>query len=196
AASADPFYNGMDPADVAASNADNDVAAINVSPIAGLATTEAGGSATFHVVLASQPTADVVIPVASNNAAEGVAAPASLTFTAANWNVAQTVTVTGVDDAVQDGLFAYNTVFGAAASADPVYNGMDPADVAASNADNDVAAINVSPIAGLGTTEAGGTATLQRESAGQAKGGDVIRGRFSKAAEGRARPGSLTLTAL
>src|SRR5204862_7289659 len=83
AASADPVYAGMDAADVAVTNADNDAAAVNVTPVAGLATTEAGGSASFQVVLARHPTADATVPVASNNAAEGVAAPSSLTFTAA-----------------------------------------------------------------------------------------------------------------
>src|SRR5262249_31338151 len=98
AASADAVYNGMDAADVSASNADNDVAGITVTPTSGLATTEAGGTASFSVALNSQPTADVTIPIASSNAAEGTVSAASLTFTAANWNAAQTVTVTGVDD--------------------------------------------------------------------------------------------------
>src|SRR5207248_3775260 len=100
ASSTDPHYSGMDPADVSASNSDDDATGITVSPVVGLVTTEAGGTATFTVVLTSQPTAGVTIPIASSNPAEGTAAPASLTFTAANWNVAQTVTVTGVDDAV------------------------------------------------------------------------------------------------
>src|SRR5438477_2048919 len=91
AASADPIYNGMDAADVSLSNADNDAAAITVTPTAGLATTEAGGAASFTVVLNSQPTADVVIPIASSNAAEGTVSGSSLTFTAADWNVPQTV---------------------------------------------------------------------------------------------------------
>src|SRR5258706_2323 len=89
----------------------------------------------------SKPMADVVIPVASNNAAEGVASVASLTFTAADWNVAKTVTVTGADDQVQDGDIAYGIVLGAAASSDANYAGMDAADVALVNTDNDAAGI-------------------------------------------------------
>src|SRR5256885_14256006 len=150
----------MDAADVSLSNADNDAAAITVTPTAGLATTEAGGQASFSVVLNSQPIAEVVIPVASSNAAEGSASAASLTFSAADWNVPQTVTVTGVDDHVQDGAIAYRIVLGAAASTDQAYNGMDAADVAVNNADNDAAGITVTPISGLVTTEAGGTATF------------------------------------
>ena len=62
------------------------------------------------MVLNSQPTADVVIPVASSNAAEGTASVSSLTFTAADWNAPQTVTVTGVDDHLQDGAIAYDVL--------------------------------------------------------------------------------------
>src|SRR2546429_620827 len=103
----------------ALSNTDNDVAGITVAPTAGLVTSEAGGSATFTVVLNSQPTADVDIPVASSNAGECAVAPASLTFTATDWNAPQTVTVTGVDDQIQDGAIAYSVALGAAASSDP-----------------------------------------------------------------------------
>jgi hypothetical protein len=150
----------MDAADVALVNLDNDAAGIAVSPTAGLATSEAGGQATFNVVLNSQPTANVVIPVASSDPTEGVASVSSLTFTAANWNRAQSVTVTGVDDQMADGAVAYRVLLGAAASADAVYSGMDAADVAVVNADNDAAGITVTPVAGLTTTEAGGTASF------------------------------------
>src|SRR6185369_11997072 len=100
-------YSAIDPADAGVTNTDNDAVGINVTPVAGLVTTEAGGTASFTVALRSQPTADVVIPVASSDTTEGVVSAASLTFTAANWSVAQTVIVTGVDDAAQDGNVAY-----------------------------------------------------------------------------------------
>ena len=74
--------------------------------------------------------------------------------------MARTVTVTGADDFVDDGDIAYTIVTAAATSADPVYSGLDPADVSATNTDNDAAGITVSPTAGLVTTEAGGTATF------------------------------------
>ncbi|WP_305884986.1 DUF4347 domain-containing protein, partial [Oscillatoria sp. HE19RPO] len=71
---------------------DNDTAGITVTPTTGLTTTEAGGTANFTVVLNTQPTADVTIPLTSSNTAEGTVDKNSLTFTNANWNVAQTVT--------------------------------------------------------------------------------------------------------
>src|SRR5262249_49440699 len=121
---------------------------------------EAGGTATFTIVLGSQPTADVVIPVSSSNPAEGTVAPASVTFTVADWNVPQTITVTGVDDAVDDRSVGYTLLTRAASSADPGYNGVNPADVSATNTDDDAAGITVAPTAGLVTTETGGTATF------------------------------------
>src|SRR5207248_2794717 len=113
AASGDGNYSGMNAADVSLTNADNDTAGITVSPTSGLVTTEAGGTATFTVVLNSQPTANVTIPLSSGNTGEGTVSPASLTFTTANWNVAQTVTVTGVNDFVDDGDIGYSIGTGA-----------------------------------------------------------------------------------
>src|SRR5262249_17800591 len=129
AASSDPVYNGMDAANVGVSNTDDDVAGIAVTPTSGLTPSEAGGQASFTVVLKSQPRADVVILVASSNTAEGAVSVPSLTFTTANWNVPQSVTVTGVDDPWQDGTIAYSAALSAAISPDPVYNRMDVADV-------------------------------------------------------------------
>jgi hypothetical protein len=65
---------------VAVSNSDDDAAGISVSPLAGLVTSEAGGTASFTVVLNSQPTADVTIPVASNGTKEGTLSISALTF--------------------------------------------------------------------------------------------------------------------
>jgi hypothetical protein len=158
AVSTDPQYNGRDAADVAVTNLDNDARGLVVSPTAGLTTTEAGGTATFTVKLSSQPLADVVIPLTSSNPAEGVPSPASLTFTAANWNVTQTVTLRGVDDFVDDGTIAYTVAVGPATSTDPLYLGQSGTTVAATNADNDTVGITVAPTSGLVTSEAGGTA--------------------------------------
>ena len=62
-----------------------------------------------------------------------------MTFTPANWNVTQTVTVTGVDDAVIDGNIAYTIVARRRQSAaTPTISGLNPADVSVINLDNDV----------------------------------------------------------
>src|SRR5204863_9995962 len=117
---------------------------------------EAGGTATFTVVLTSQPTADVTIALTSSDATEGAVAPASLTFTSVNWNVAQTVTVTGVDDIVDDGNVAYTIVTAAAVSTDVTYSGINANDVAVTNTDNDETGRASCTATGLTTTAAVG----------------------------------------
>ncbi len=66
-------------------------------------TAEDGTTATFTVKLSTQPDGDVVIDAASSDTGEGTVSPSSLTFTSSNWNTTQTVTVTGVDDGIEDG---------------------------------------------------------------------------------------------
>ena len=99
----------------------------------GLTTTEAGGQATFEVVLEAAPTAPVTIPVSVSDGTEGSVAIGSLTFNVGNWNVAQTVTVTGVQDFVNDGSQRYQVVLGAATSADLKFDGVDPEDLVVTN---------------------------------------------------------------
>ncbi|MBI5056776.1 MAG: hypothetical protein HZB61_09200 [Nitrospirae bacterium] len=112
-------------------------ASIIINPTSGLATTEAGGRATFTVKLNSRPTANVTIGISSSDTTEGRVSPASLTFTSANWNTAQTVTVRGVNDYITDGDIAYSIITAAAVSADVNYNGMNAANVSVTNKDND-----------------------------------------------------------
>ena len=57
-----------------------------------------GNTATYTIVLDSEPTAPVTVQIASANENIATVSPASLTFTVADYATAQTVTVTGVDD--------------------------------------------------------------------------------------------------
>ncbi|AFM06286.1 BNR/Asp-box repeat protein [Bernardetia litoralis DSM 6794] len=93
---------------------------LTVSAISG-STKEDGTTATFTVALPTAPTADVTVTVASGDATEGTVAPATLTFTSANFATAQTVTVTGVADAEDDGDITYNVNL-TTASADAAYD--------------------------------------------------------------------------
>src|SRR3712207_7462269 len=52
----------------------------------------------------------ISVPLSSGNTAEGTISAVSLTFTSANWNTPQLVTVSGVDDFVDDGNIAYSIV--------------------------------------------------------------------------------------
>lgn len=110
-------------------------AGVTVTPTSGLTTTELGGTAQFTVVLNAAPASNVTIPVSSSDSTEGLPDTALLTFTPANWNTPQTVTVTGVPDGIADGNQPYSIVLGAATSTDSAYSGMNPADVTLTNID-------------------------------------------------------------
>ncbi|MCP4944632.1 MAG: hypothetical protein GY924_21990, partial [Planctomycetaceae bacterium] len=118
-------------------------------------TTEAGDSVSFTVVLTEAPVSDVSFSVASSDSGEGTVDVAQLTFTPGNWDSAQTVTVTGVDDSLVDGDVGYSIVLGVADTTDSNYSGLDPADVSLSNADNDVAGLSLN--LGAGSVSEGST---------------------------------------
>jgi hypothetical protein len=99
-------------------------------------TTEAGGTAQFTVVLTSAPLSAVTISLHSSDETEGTVEPSRLTFLPYNWNVPQTVTVTGVKDQVADGNVPYQVVLESSRSFDSVYEGIDPADVSVTNLDS------------------------------------------------------------
>ena len=101
-------------------------------------TTEAGGTVTFDIVLDTKPTADVTIGLSSTDTTEGTISIGSVTLTEADWDIAQTVTITGVDDSEVGGDIAYTIQTSAATSADLNYDGIDPLDVSVINFDDDV----------------------------------------------------------
>ncbi len=196
ATSSDTNYAGVDADDVELTNADDDDSAgISVTAQAGLTTTEEGaGTATFQVVLDSQPTADVVIPVSSSNTGEGTVAPTPLTFTAANWNQPQTVTITGVDDAIDDDDVQYSVVLSPATSGDAKYSGLDAEDVTVTNIDDDVAGFSIRPTVGLVTSETESTATFEIVLTQQPMADVVIGLSSSDETEGLVSVSSVTFT--
>ena len=80
---------------------DDDTRGVTVSTTA-VTVSEASGTATYTVTLNSHPTADVTITPEIDDAAAATVSPASLTFGASDWNTVRTVTVTGVDDAIDN----------------------------------------------------------------------------------------------
>jgi len=96
--------------------------------------TEGGATDTYSIVLNSPPSANVTITMTPGPQLS--VAPATLTFTPANWATPQNVTVTAVNDVVVEGLHS-GTITHAAASADTLYNGIAIASVTATITDND-----------------------------------------------------------
>ena len=118
-------------------------ALINVTPTTNLITTELGDQATFEVVLSIMPSADVTIDLLSSDDSEGMVEPFLLTFTPANWDIPQVVTVTGEDDSVTDGPQEYEIIITAAVSDDLIFDGKDPEDISITNLDDEEADPNV-----------------------------------------------------
>jgi large repetitive protein len=187
-------YVGRKPADVDLTNTDNDSAGITVSPTTGLTTTEAGGIATFTIKLNSKPLSNVTIPLTSSKTTEGTVSPSSVVFTTDNWNAPQTVTVSGADDMIADGNQAYSIVTGLAVSTDSGYSGMNAADVALTNTDNETAGFTISPTSGLTTSEAGTTATFTIRLNSKPLGNVTVGLTSSNTNEGTVSPASVTFT--
>jgi hypothetical protein len=122
---------------------------------------ESGTTDTFTVVLDSKPTSDVVISVVSNDTGEVTATPTTLTFTTSNWNTAQTVTVTGVDDgATSDGNQTTVVTLGIVdGSSDDTFDSLLDKTVSVTTVDNDTPGITVNPTT-LTVSEPSGTANF------------------------------------
>ena len=83
---------------------DSDVQAVTTAPLLVATVDERGADQTdsYSVRLKTEPTDDVIVDVTSGDTVGATISPASLTFTPTNWSETQTVTVTGVDDSVDN----------------------------------------------------------------------------------------------
>jgi hypothetical protein len=147
AVSKDGRYSGLDADDVDVTNLDDDPGVAFSGPPT-LITTEGGGTATFTAALNAAPTANVTLTLSSSDISEATVSPTQLTFTPTNWNQPQTVTVTGVDDAITDGSQPYQIVTAKLVSSDPRYANFDPPDLAGVNLDDDQIAVSTKVLSG------------------------------------------------
>ena len=97
---------------------------------------ERGASDTYQVVLNAQPTANVTITLITDSQVN--VSPDSLPFTPLDWETAQTVTVSAIDDAVYEGVHS-GLISHTAASVDAGYTGIAIAGLTATISDNDPA---------------------------------------------------------
>ncbi len=100
------------------------------------AVTEGGMTDTYNVVLNSQPIADVTITVDSANLQINSDVN-TLTFTPSNWDTAQTVTVTAVDDTVGEGNHT-GVIQHTLSSSDNRFNNITADSIIAAVTDNDL----------------------------------------------------------
>ena len=122
-----------------------------------LSLVEGGATGQISVVLGAPPCSDVTLTLSDDDAGdtEVSLSPSVLDFTAANWNVAQVVTVTPLHDLVVDGD-STTTVTLTPSGADVEYSALMPSTVLVDVANIDgTGAIDVSPNAGLEVSEDG-----------------------------------------
>ena len=147
-------YDGLTAPGVTATEIDNDPPGIMVSEERLLV--PEGGSASYTVVLITQPTDDVKIEVTRVTGDEDLtASPDTLTFTNSNWSMPQTVTIHAAEDddgAAGPGQFSHNVI-----SPGTVYDGIPTPGVRVTEDDNDTIGVIISPTA-LSVPE-GGSAT-------------------------------------
>lgn len=137
AVSADPAYNGVNPVDVSGTVTDSNTATVTVTPNqTPLQTSEAGATDSLDYVLTAQPTAEVSFGVGSDDPGEATSQPSSLTFSSENWNIPQTVTVTGTDDDIDDELQGFNIVGTPTSSLDAHWVGINVNAVPGENSDD------------------------------------------------------------
>ena len=156
AASTDADYAGL-AAKLTARENDTDTPSIVVS--ANAVTVPEGGSATYTVKLSNLPSGDVTVDITPSSTSGGgdddiTLAPESLTFTAADWNAAQTVTLSAAPDG--DDLNGTNTISHTATGAE--FNNLRVV-VTATEGDDDQRGFIVNPAPGPVTIAEGGSTT-------------------------------------
>ena len=147
-------YAGVSAVDVTATATDDDTRGVTISSTA-VSTGENGGTGTYTVVLDTEPTGSVTVTPASGDT-DVATVSGALTFTAADWSTPKTVTVTGVDDDIDNASNRTATISHTVAGAD--YASVTAADVTATATDDDGKGVTVSS-ASVTAGEDGGTAT-------------------------------------
>ncbi len=154
---------GVATVSVTATEVDNDVQTLVVSPLS--VSVNEGGSASFTVRLSNQPSGNVVVNLlrASGDSDLSLSGASSLTFTPANWNVNQTVLLSAAEDA---------DVANGSAIFDVSSTGVATVSVTATEVDNDVQTLVVSPLS-VSVNE-GGSASFTVRLSNQPSGNVVV----------------------
>ncbi|MEZ2318961.1 MAG: S8 family serine peptidase [Microcoleus sp.] len=153
--SSDVNYNSITISPVNVAITDNDTAGVSITPTTATAT-EGGANGSYTVQLNTQPIAPVTINLATGSQIQPITA---LTFTATNWNVAQTVQVKAVDDSLVEGNHT-GAIAHSSTSSDVNYNGITIPGVSVAITDNDTADFSVTPT-NITATEGGATGSYK-----------------------------------
>lgn len=156
--SSDKNFNGLTK-EVTFMTVDNDQAGLVISSNVASFSEDSGTSVGISVKLRAQPTANVTVNVTSSDATELTVAQGNvLTFTPANWDTDQQVTVTVADDSIADGTQQAYAMFNST-STDNHFNGLKANSVIYSVVDNEAPSVILTmPTPSLSLDNPAGTA--------------------------------------
>ena len=196
---ADAQYNGVAfaSANVRADVTDDDAPGVTVNPTSVSVEEENATGASYDVRLATQPSANVVIAVSTNNS-DVTFNPSTLTFTpsgAGIWSSAQSVTVKANSD--PDAQDETGALSHRASSSDSNYNGIAVSGVSVAVTDNDEDGVDISDPSGANpsiSVNEQGSATYQVKLTAQPTGNVIVTPSVSAGAPLRVSPPSATFT--
>jgi large repetitive protein len=192
-ASSDNSFDPLADQTLAITTVDNDTAGFTLSKTTA-SVNESGSNDTFTVILTTQPASSVVLNITANDSTEATVAPTTLTFTTGNWNVPQTVTITGVDDALDDGnIVSTITISVNDASSDNSFDPLADQTVAVTTVDNDTAGFTLSKTT-ASVNESGSTDTFTVILTTQPASSVVLNITANDSTEATVAPGTLTFT--
>ena len=154
-ASSGTDWASLDSATVAVTTLDDEIASFSITETDNSTDVqESGTTDSFDVVLDTRPEFDVVLNIVSDDTDEATVDLATLTFTNANWNTAQTVVVSGEDDVIVDGFQTTSIDLTADASSGSAWSGLTGS-VTVTTSDDDEPGFTVTPSNSGEVTEGG-----------------------------------------
>ena len=158
-----------------------------------------GGETQVMVRLATLPSANVTVAVTVSDVTELTVSPASLVFRADNWDTDQTVTLSGVEDNLVDGMKQVMVTYdlsssGPGSSGDSDYDGLPNVTQALDVTDEDVAGLRPDPTTLPSIGENGGTAVVALTLLTAAEGGVTLSFTSPFPEVARLSPTSITAT--
>ncbi len=130
--------------------------------------TESGAGDTLSIKLVKEPTADVILALVSADTGEVTLSTNTLTFTPDNWNIAQTVNLSAVEDGIVDGDQNTNVTITFSSSSDRLYaKGLPSTDISVTTVDSGTIISPAPPATGPGITitQSGGSTTVTESGA-------------------------------
>jgi len=142
ASSGDPNYNGISVASISASITDVDEGGLLVYKTGGgdVTISEDGATDSYMMQLTSVPSSNVTVTLTSTDG-QATTSAYIYTFTPSTWNTPQSVTVSAVDDALEEGSHT-GSILHTLSSSDSNFNGKT-ANMSVTITDNDAAGLTI-----------------------------------------------------